>query len=58
VLIQIAPPKPRQVNLNSDKQWYVAVDNVRFRFRPPFGDSLLIDFPPASQHGSHGEGTE
>jgi hypothetical protein len=49
---------PKGLRILSDKQGYVAVDQIRFRFHPLVGGSLLIDFPPASQHGSHGEGTE
>jgi hypothetical protein len=46
------------VNFNSDKQWYVAIDNIRFGFYPSVGVSLLISIPPASQHGCHGKETE
>jgi hypothetical protein len=46
------------VNVNSDKQWYVAIDNIRFGFYASGGASLLITIPPASQHGCHGKETE
>jgi len=41
--------------LPSDKQWYVALDNIRFGFYPSVDAGLLIGEPPPDQHGSHGQ---
>jgi hypothetical protein len=46
------------VNFNSDKQWYVAIGDIRFGFHWSVGDSLMMGFPPPSQHGSYREGSE
>jgi hypothetical protein len=54
----IAKFKGGDVGHPSDKQWYIAIDDVRFRFHPAVGARLLIGIPPASQYGSHGERTE
>jgi hypothetical protein len=51
---------PVQLNpaLPSDKQWYIAIDDVRFRFHPSLAARLLIVIQPESQYDSHGDRTE
>jgi len=45
-------------NRGSDEQGYVAIDDISFGFQWSLGDGRLIDFPPAGQYCTHGEGTE
>jgi hypothetical protein len=48
---------PKDTALSSDKQWFVAIDNIRFGFDPSHAANGLIGIPPGSQEGSQGEAT-
>jgi len=48
---------PKDTALSSDKQWVVAIDNIRLGVDPSNAADVLIGIPPGSQDGSYGEGT-